>query len=615
MTRALRCFGLLAAWCSSAAWAAQEPPKWAVVLAPVASQERIERLNVRLNLGDLRVGAGQALLRMPVVLVGTPMAGYGAADIAARDDQGELRLSVKDEAPTPSGTFRKWLVSRATVGPVRVSYGAAPRVVNRETRMGPLFDLRAEAGGVIGSGHYFLALPPDEIKRSVSLKWDLSGLPTGWRGVWSLGEGDQTALLTPDDLAGSFFAAGPVKSYPHQASGPFGLYWLSEPPFDAREVAQHIQALYRHMAQFFKDTDGTYRVFIRANPHPGSGGTALSRTFMFGYDSADGKAIQGLEMQMLLAHEMTHNWPVLEEEDPALVSWYNEGMAEYYSILLSLRAGVIDLKQFERIINSKAKDYYTNPFVEKSSEEVGKLYWQSADAQSAPYGRGFMYLAKVNAQIKARTGGRKSLDDVAVGLHQQRLAGKKVGNADWLAAVQEILGIEARKDFAAMMAGRRIAVPAESFGPCFKHVPQPEQPIVMGFDRMRGAVVSDLDPNSAAAKAGLREGDAIVKQTPYAELTQDPTRKMVMTVSREGVERVVTFLPRTAAVPSGRWLRQPQVPARECGLWAAAAVAAPAGRYGAVLVPSPVDVAASALERRLNIRRHLLGRVLGRIAL
>ncbi|MFT4196438.1 MAG: hypothetical protein QM601_00760 [Pseudoxanthomonas sp.] len=515
-----------------------------VVLTPQAEAGHIRALQVHLHLPAPAVAEGAALLRMPVELVTTPTAAYGAEQIHAHDELGELPLRAEDEAPTPSGRYRNYLASRASVGDVEVDYAAAPRQVDAQTRNGPLFDLRAQEGGLMGAGVYFMALPPGEAPRAIQLRWDLSGLPAGARGVWSLGEGEQRTTAPAELLSFSYYAVGRMHRVPADDNDVFHLYWMDTPPFDAEKLATQTSQLYRYMARFFGD-QGSYRAFARHNPYPGGGGTALAHSFMFGYSTQGENATE--IPQALLAHEMVHTWPSLDDDGHALTAWYSEGTAEYYSLLLSLRSGVFDRDEFLKAINERADGYYDNPFRGFSNAAAGERFWKDARAQRVPYGRGFMYLANVDAQLRRHGRKAHSLDDLVLEILQRQRAGGKVDVAGWRALVVRELGPAGGSDFDAMVTGKPIVPEGPIFG-CYRVVPYPHRPFEPGFDTTRMSVVSKLQPDSAAARAGVREGDIIIRYTPLEQLQADPRAHMHLSLLRDGQPLQIDYLPRGARV-------------------------------------------------------------------
>ena len=411
---------------TAAATTTDGPPALHVTLTPHASGDALDAIDVRVDIGAPRLKAGATVVRMPLLIVSIPTQRYDSGAIQASDAQGSIALSQEDEAPAPSGLYRRWKTARDTVGDVELRYRAVPRIVSETTRPGPLFDLRSEAGGMMGAGITFLALPDSTQTYRVTVSWDLSASPEGTRTASSLG--DEAILTfdgTPEALEFAFYAVGPLKTFTNGDAGTFGMYWLSEPPFDVAQVASSLEKLHSYMADFFNDRNQIYRVFVRKQPYRSGGGTSLPQSFMFGWTSLL-ETTQD-EMSSLLAHEMTHNWPDLEGEHPE-IAWYTEGNAEYYSLGLTWRAGLIDDRQYLDLVNERARDYYTNPLQSLSNLDAGARFWTDTRAQRVPYGRGFMYLASVDAQMRTRSNGKRSLDDVVRELVQRKRDGKPYGS-------------------------------------------------------------------------------------------------------------------------------------------------------------------------------------------
>lgn len=541
------------------------PPVLNVHLSPQTKDGAIDRVDVELKFSELELDAGEPLLRMPLVIAGMPTAAYDASAIQARDGRGALTLTAVEEEPTPSGRYRSYTADRPIEGAIEFRYTAPLRQVTSSTRHGPLFDLRAQPGGAVGAGLSIFALPPTEETYRIKLDWDLSGLPQGSRGVWSFGEGASEHDGTMTTLSFTYFAFGDVKSEPESGSGPFGLYWFGQPTFDAPAVAALIQPLYAYMADFFKDEpDATYRVFIRHNIHPGGGGTALQRSFVFGYD--DSGDVKTEDLQFLLAHEMVHNWPSLSGGEHGQTAWYTEGNADFYSLRLLHRAGLLNVDQFLAAMNSKARQYYTNPHLNLTNQRAGELFWQDSDAQRVPYGRGLMYLVEVDAMVRQASGGQRSLDDLVVEVLERQRSGEQIGLEAWMAIVQRELGEAGPARFRAMAAGETLAPPANSLAPCLRPVARSYRAFDLGFDDRRLGQVSELREGSAAAAAGLRNGDVVISSTDIHALRDSEDLPMEMVIERDAQRHQIRYLPRTAAVQGWGWERVPGVADAACNL-------------------------------------------------
>src|SRR5262249_39597831 len=154
-------------------------------------------------------------------------------------------------------------------------------------------------------------------------------------GIASRGEGDISWTGPAETLAYSFYAAGPVKSEPTDGKGGFGLYWPANPPFAIADLGPLLRKMHGALAAFATDNNTDHPIFIRENPYPSGGGPSLPQSFMFGYGAGEKPTVS--DLQMLLAHEMAHNWPRLDDDEHPLTAWYTEGSAEYYSLVLSQR--------------------------------------------------------------------------------------------------------------------------------------------------------------------------------------------------------------------------------------------------------------------------------------
>ena len=389
--------------------------------------------------------AGERLAAWITELVGvpfSPMEGLHVSDAA-----GEVPCSFEDGEPEMSFVKRRFIVAgRSTEGPVRVTYRVLPRVQPEGYHSSPYYDLVAEEGGVNGAGTCFLVHPARwEDAFDVELAWDLSGLPRGASAVWSFGSGERAAwTLTVQELLWSAFAVGMVRS---SEGGRAGFYWFGEPPFDAGLVSRQVDVMFARMAEMFHDDGRPYRVFARHNAFPGGGGTALTRSYIYGYGRDD--PVDADELRDLLAHEMVHNWPTMRDEPPGLGTWYVEGSAEYYSIIVPMELGLCSPEHTAEAICRKAGSYFSNPMNGLSNEELGRLYWEDNRCQRVPYARGVLFLSNIDARISRATGGARSLLDVEVAL----LEVAEPVPGDFIRAVREVSGLDVSEDYELMRAG------------------------------------------------------------------------------------------------------------------------------------------------------------------
>lgn len=555
--------GATAAADATAAAETPAPAELRLRLRPeyAAGDDAVSALAVRIELDVAAMPADAVLFTMPTLIVSTPTAALPAEAFRVTDDRGVVPLRMLERDPTPTSHDREYRLSRAVEGGLSIEYRVPPRRVDGTTRNGPLFDLRRQGKGLMGAGVYFLPVVAGDAPYRIRLEWDLADAPAGTRGIWSLGEGTRETVGPASMLPFSYYAVGPVRSVPEDADAAFAVYWLEALPFEVGPLAEQTRTIYEGMAEFFGERGSPYRVFIRRNPYPAGGGTALARSFMFGVGTG-GQSVEG-GLQSLLAHEIAHTWPRLDIGEHGETSWYSEGAAEYYSLRLARRMGLLDDDGYVDALNQRLEKYFSNPYVALSNGEAAEKYWVDGRAQRIPYGRGLLYLLQVDAWLKAA--GASGLDAAVLEVLQRQRDGEKIGNEAWVALLARTLGERARRDFDAMRDGGRIELPEEALAPCYRWASVEVRPFELGYDDMNLGKVTGLVAGSNAAAAGLREGDVVLEFTPLEALRKDPRRDMRMTVERAGERLRFEYAPRAAdAVQTLRFARSGSAGA-DCG--------------------------------------------------
>ncbi|KAF3023098.1 hypothetical protein E8E14_013392 [Neopestalotiopsis sp. 37M] len=537
------------------------------VITPVFDADQAaQAFNVQVTLiRGSELESEDVLLNTPVEIAKVDVGRFNLESVSAHDSLGQLDLTHHVDSFGPPIVFQKWRVSRPTKGPITMSYTALPRLVNSSTMNAPSFDLRQQPGGLLGSGYGFLATPPSTGRQSyqVTVTWDLKASPPGTTAVWTWGEGPEpiTRTLDVNEIAGTYFMVGKLQSF---TKSRFGLYWFGEPPLNTTQLGSELFKMFERMSSFFRDETDPYRVFLRYNPYPGSmAGTALIRSFMFSYDDDDCQHPRPFgEYLLFLSHESVHNWVRLDGSGTD--NWYEEGLAEYYSIMLSRRAGLLSNDSFRYELNKRLTQYYTNPLVNKSNKEVAKLTWKLSDAQRIPYGRGLLFALKINAIIQAydKSGDGASLDDAVLSIVDLDRAGKLNGLPDYLKAVGDRLAggqPEAEKLYDDMTSGVLVVPAADSlknYG--LTLVRRDAAAWELGFDESKAIkgerIISNLVPGSAAAKSGLQEGDHIINKIWLDDQKVEEDRVLNLTVQRgKGEILHFSFLPR-AEHKVERWI-------------------------------------------------------------
>lgn len=444
----------------------ESAPKLILTLKPVWANDAVASIEVTGKVSGVGVSAGESLVTICESTVNIPFSPLVDERIDFADESGVVPATrVKDPAARSFIETSSWVAERNVEGAFTYTYRVLPRVVPEDYRSSPLFDLRAEKGGINGAGMTFLALPKDQAY-ALDLRWDLSEMPDGADAIWSLGKGNVVRdNVTTQQMWFTYYATGLMHRIEKDG---FGLYWFDEAPFAMEDIARYTSELFAYMADFFRDEDRNYTIIGRRDPFEKSGGgTALPRSFIFGYNENTYKDDPD-RLKVLLAHEMVHNWPHISDEPAGLGTWYNEGMAEFYSTELPYRAGLMSLEQYAKEINRRAKDFYSNVGREVSNEEAAKRYWQERHFQRIPYGRGFFYIANTDAAIRKASGGQRSVDDVMLAIHAEYSQGVTVTPERWIELVSKELGEDARPAYEAMRSGQLVVPDPDAFGGLFE---------------------------------------------------------------------------------------------------------------------------------------------------
>lgn len=517
---------------------------------------------------------------------------YAAAAIHVRDSHGSpVALRAEDSNDGRHRTFRAG--ADVAAGALTADYEARPWNPTESSPCGPQIALERDGGGLTGAGMGFLLRPAEGIEREVDgvvIEWDLGDAPSGSRAVCSLGEGVKVvANVRPSVLDECFFAVGPLHSYPPASSisatdacsnadgenvesnkagskdsdggGPFGAYWLGTPDFDVSALGHKMQQLFPKMAAFFRDEDPAYRIFVRHNVQKCVSGRGLHRGFVFAWNEIMPRDPR--ETDEFLMHETVHNWPRLGHSaggptaEEVVDAWFNEGIAEYYSLILPYRFGVFSEEDFIERFNVRLSGYYTNPDRGVVNKDVMGLFWKGGHVNRIPYQRGFMYFLQLAYQLKKAKG--RSLDDLILDMLDLRNRNEPHGIAVWLSLLKRELGPSALEDYRLMSDAVPIVLPADYLHLVegitgWRIVRQDQEEFCLGFseDSLRDKVVKGLDPQSRAASAGVREGDAVTARYSYFAVAERWGQDFTMTVTRpggngvEGELKVLSWSPRSA---------------------------------------------------------------------
>lgn len=467
----------------AAAQAQTSEPRLAYTVRPEREGTEVTHLKVDLQITG-PIDAGRPFtLKLPTTHLGRSGIADRIADLKLTDARGEVPLRVTDDAEKPSGfatLFRRWSAARPVEPPLSLSYTSRPTHYTR----GPIYETYAVAGGVSGGGMHIYVLPETIGSASVDIGWDLSGLSQGSSFASSFSEGNFTFQGSPDRLWQSVFMAGRLGAYMPADETGWRMHWLGRLEFNPLDEFTWAHKAYKAWRSFFGDvTTPFYRGFAIAAG--GGGGNGLYKSFIVTAPPGT-ENVTNPRNRIVMAHEMGHYFiSVLDDGTGETMPngermaegtfWFTEGLNMYYTRLVLLRVGLISADEYEADLSQWVQQYYGNAYRGYSNEALTRIGFSTGfggqgDALSIPYSRGSLFWADVDARIRTRSKGKRSLDDVIVPLVSGRLNhGMHFNREKLLGALTAELGPSIRDHFNAVIErGALIAPPSAAFGPCFE---------------------------------------------------------------------------------------------------------------------------------------------------
>lgn len=507
-------------------------------------------IDITMTLPDVSAPAGRPFLSMGMRFTPGLSRPQTIERLSLTDAAGPVPLTETTATDGPHG----WVPARAIKGVATVTYRLRAENIPALAG-GPPTALRVDGDAVSGVGSAMLILPAVKSDYRIALKWDVSAMGRGAKGVSSWGDGDVTLPAGPiDRLDAAVYMAGHLG---HETDGAFSAVWAEGgPPFDPHPPMKWTAALHRKMSEYFRDkTEPPYRVFMRFNPMNAGGGAALTHSFIITY----GKGVTGENIKSLLGHEMTHTWTA----NDVLGNWYSEGDAVYYQALIPWRSGLISTDQYLEDLNATAYRYFTNALRSLPEREVAPRFWEDTRIRVLPYDRGAMYFAVLNGEVRRASGGKRGIDDLVLIMIDRARKGEPTTEQDWIDLLAKEIGPDGPAAHRNMMSGGLVLPQSDDFGPCFQRVVKPMRQFDLGFDNAsitaNPKVIKGLKPDSEAAKAGLKNGDVITYAVALDAVQGDLDRKLELKVTRDGKTFPLAYRPRGALIDAYQWERKPGV--------------------------------------------------------
>lgn len=534
-------------------------PKLSILLRPFGdSTFQPDQLEVVLASSVIEAEAGKPAFRIPIECASMKSCDIPGGSIEAGDEVGRLNIEAVDDTVDNSGYlyYRRYSFDRATKGTVTLKYTVS--VQDAPKRRGPPFNLLAQDGGISGAGVSFLLLPDSERNDwETTTFWDLGAMPPGSMGFTSCGPNPTPYVGTLLYVQFMFYVAGPLTVI--RGDGPTGQElngaWLGTPSFDTEGLTKWCAKLYPAMVSRLPNNEGrAFQLMGRRSFIPTSGGVAATNSFLIAYGTAPESSA---DVKFLLAHELAH--PLagsLELNDAIRHQWYSEGLAEFYKLMTPLDAGLATDEEVLTEFRESTRGYYASRLINMHNDDVRALFWADRQAQKIPYARGLLYFLALNHRLLVASNGKRSLDDLINIMQANGREGRPNDLAAWKGLLRAELGDAELQILDDMIDGKTLVPHSEIFGTRFVRREMEVNIIDPGFPEnvlIQGSI-SELDPDSRAYAAGLRNGDVIESHDyEFMEVAHSNRPVTLRVVRDDGTKHDITFEPYRGKATGYEW--------------------------------------------------------------
>jgi len=423
-----------------------------------------------------RIASGSAgrplAITVPLKYVGLIPFATQISDVTARDEKGVLAMAT-EETTLPDGMkVRRWRSARAVSGTANLQYTLA---LQPPGMTGPPYGAKAGGLGVSGNTDTMVVIPEGLPEGRNSLRWDLSRMAPGSRGVFTGGEDTITVSGAPDQLLDRWLMAGRLQGGQPRATEGFNAYTLGTPPFPAIKAMTWGRVVYTALAQAYGYLGvPRYELLIRTLDAPsfatgtatyrggGSLVTTGSPTYLRGQTDGD--------VFNTIAHEIGHQW--VGQFDGGGSLWFAEGLNVYVTSTVPCEAGLQSWSECGDQVTKWSKAYYDSEGRDWSQARIEDAPFGREDLRLVSYGRGMMYFANLDAAIRTQSQGKRTLLTALRPLFEARRDGHPITMQSWETWLRGELGEGGVASFRNTVLGGSVIKPdSAAFGGHLKPVP------------------------------------------------------------------------------------------------------------------------------------------------
>jgi predicted metalloprotease with PDZ domain len=297
---------------------------------------------------------------------------------------------------------------------------------------------------------------------------------------------------------------------------------------DRAAMWDHLQRMMPPMADVFGEVPWeTYTTLLIFRDGLGSGSALEHSNSHFGiYDAL---FIGNPVLPSITAHEIFHAWNVKRmrpadlwpyvygEAMPTELLWVSEGITDYYADLALVRGGIIPTGLFYQVTQGKIDNVGLTPPVALEDASLSTWIQPRDGTATIYYDKGSLAGLMLDIMIRDASDNARSLDDVMRTVYEAAFKnGRGFTEDEWWAAVREAAGGRTFTDFHDAYVDGRAPYPWDEVLPLAglrlqvlaDRVPRVGVTTTGGEDGVR---VVDVTPGGAAARAGVRSEDRLIR--------------------------------------------------------------------------------------------------------
>ena len=395
-----------------------------------------------------------------------------------------------------------------------------------------------------------LIKPKLDPESTMDVYFDWQKLPADWSLATSFGLDDRCQSFHGawKQVKTALFVGGDYRIEQAPISGnPLTIAIRGKWMFSDTEWTQQVQRIIKTERTLLRDNDFHYFLVVLApfDQDGGSyGGSAYTNAFMMHLPR---KATLSYEVISLLAHENFHLWNPYKMggEQGEGVSWFTEGFTRYYTDLILFLSDYLSLSEYIDHINEKLRRYELSPVRNVSNAEIIARYNSDSSLNDLPGERGMAFALWLDSHIRKQTGNRTSLDAVIFELLKRgRRKGFKLETNLILDVAEKYLGAHDQILREYIEDGKTIPLPEFEVASCVGVRSESAVQFELGMDKeslRKKYVVASVKPDSEAFKAGLRDGQQVVR---LSVSWDDPSKLVKITVRGAGGDHAYEYYPK-----------------------------------------------------------------------